>query len=194
MKACDAVREVKAETYETSMASILEIARKNLHNFKSVVDELGNRFLKIKALHEQQLDAMKSFLFGQHVMVNAPTGFGKSLIFQMLPYVVDSLTESQLGTCTMVVVCPLVSLMIDQVNSLKSKGINACYLTAQTMLSDIITENGTVIPSLIFCSPEGYLSSSTWRKLLNDPNFKSSCIGVTIDEAHCISSWYVYNI
>ena len=143
------------------MASIVEVARNNLHKFSSIVNELSYHYLKIKSLHKEQLEAIRSSLTGKHVMVNAPTGFGKSAKFQILPYVIDSLSELQLGTCTMVVVCPLVSLMIDQVNSLKAKGINACYLTAQTMLSDIITENGTVIPSLVFYSPEGYLNSST---------------------------------
>ena len=167
----------------------MEIARKNMNKFSSVSQEIATTYFGIESLHKIQLDAMEAFISGKHVMVNAPTGFGKSLIFQMMPYVVDSLTNSLLGNSVIIVVSPLISLMMDQVNSLKAKGVCTCYLSEDISIDDIVTESGEVVPSVLYCSPEGSLNSTLWRKLLLDPSFKSVCIGVTVDEAHCISSW-----
>ena len=50
-----------------------------------------------------------------------------SLIFQIPQNVVDSLNEPLLGQITLVAVNPLVSLMMEQVNSLRSKGIYSCF-------------------------------------------------------------------
>jgi ATP-dependent DNA helicase Q4 len=53
---------------------------------------------------EGQLEAVESILAGQSTMLILPTGLGKSLVFQALSLLLDSLV---------VVVCPLVSLIVD---------------------------------------------------------------------------------
>ena len=58
-----------------------------------------------------------------YVFVNLPTGYGKSLIYQALPFVYDSILEA--AGHIVVVVSPLVNLMKDQVDKLANLG-NSC--------------------------------------------------------------------
>jgi superfamily II DNA helicase RecQ len=44
---------------------------------------------------------------------------------------------------------------------------------------------------VVFGSPECLLSASTWRGLFMSELIKEMIIGVAIDEAHCITQWYV---
>ena len=62
-----------------------------------------------------------------------PTGFGKSICFQVIPFLFDyklGRIESPLPQrSVVVVVSPLVSLMVDQVTSLRLRGVNAAILS-----------------------------------------------------------------
>ena len=60
------------------------------------------------------------------MFVNFPTGYGKSLIYQALPFVYDSIPEA---AGHVVVVSPLVNLMKDQVDKLANLGILAASLS-----------------------------------------------------------------
>jgi superfamily II DNA helicase RecQ len=71
------------------------------------------------ALRGKQQAAITSALLGNDVFLLMPTGGGKSITFQLPAIVQGGLT---------VVVCPLVSLMIDQVSHLRACNVNAVYL------------------------------------------------------------------
>lgn len=105
------------------------------------------------------------------------TGSGKSLCYQIPPLVRGK---------TAIVVSPLLSLMQDQVMSLKQRGIKAEYLgstqTDQAVYSE--AEGGTF--DVLYMTPEKACSLPPrfWANLLN--------IGIcllAVDEAHCISEW-----
>ena len=81
-------------------------------------------------LKEEQLQAVMAVYEGKDVFVRLPTGFGKSLCYQVLPFVFDH----KLGligsgsSSAVLVISPLLSLMVDQVQSLRSgKCIIATY-------------------------------------------------------------------
>ena len=70
-----------------------------------------------------QAEAVQAIPQGQHVFVNLPTGYGKSLIYQMLPFCTSFLLES-MGKVTaevpvVLVVSPLIALMQDQAHKLE---------------------------------------------------------------------------
>ena len=58
-------------------------------------------------------------------MFSGRTGYGKSIVFQSIPLLADLLLDQVIGTSTVVVVCPLTALMLDQVNKMNDLGINA---------------------------------------------------------------------
>ena len=86
-------------------------------------------------------------------LINLPTGFGKSLIFQALPLVCDTVRGTT-GDIA-VVVSPLVNLMKDKVVKLANIGIPA------VTLRDISEENMKVVErgafSVVYGSPEAWL-------------------------------------
>ncbi|SDF72896.1 ATP-dependent DNA helicase RecQ [Methanolobus vulcani] len=107
-----------------------------------------------------------------------PTGGGKSLCYQLPALLKDGIT---------VVVSPLISLMKDQVDSLKENGIDAAYLnsTLKPAQSKRIYEElkrGEI--KILYVAPERLTMSGTITllKSLNVSLF-------AIDESHCISEW-----
>ena len=81
-------------------------------------------------------------------------------------------------------------LDFDQVACLQKLGIAAGYVFAeqeQRILKDV--EMGRY--NIVFASPESMLSVNRWRRMLTCEVYKKHLIGIAVDEAHCISHWYV---
>lgn len=76
------------------------------------------------SLKLQQLQCFEYMYQGNDVIAVLPTGFGKSILFQLLPDILPIKETSNI----VVVVCPLFSIIEDQLNVLKVMGIKACVL------------------------------------------------------------------
>ena len=74
-------------------------------------------------LKPEQLKSLEVVLAGSHVIAVLPTGFGKSLIYQLLPFAFDLQTDSS-SSC-LLVVSPLVALMVQQVERARRLGLNS---------------------------------------------------------------------
>jgi superfamily II DNA helicase RecQ len=88
----------------------------------------------------------------------------------------------------LIVICPVVALMKDQVNRLQVLGINAAYVSSdqlQSVLSKI--ENGEY--NLVFMSPESTLDNERWRSMVSNPVYTESLMGIAVDEVHCVTQW-----
>ncbi|KAL5716190.1 DNA helicase [Ranunculus cassubicifolius] len=132
----------------------------------------------------KQLDAIQAVLSGRDCFCLMPTGGGKSMCYQ-----IPALAKAGI----VLVVCPLIALMENQVTALKAKGIKAEFLSSSqtSRVKEKIHEDissGTPSLRLLYVTPEliatpGFMSKLTklhTRGLLNL---------IAIDEAHCISSW-----
>ena len=149
-------------------------------------------FFQIEQIHEEQLQCIKAFFSGKDVYLSAMTGYGKSFVYQSLPLLHDLLIEQAVGTSIAIVICPLVSLMMDQVSYIQSLGLNAAAIYSgqdPKILDDI--EAG--IYSYVYVSPESLLSVERWRTMLSSPTFKDHCIAVCIDEAHSLMRMTLLN-
>ena len=62
------------------------LSRPSLETFRLCVQSVCPMF-NVSSLKESQFQALYSFICGEEVFVNLPTGSGKSLIFQMAPLV-----------------------------------------------------------------------------------------------------------
>ena len=80
------------------------------------------------SLRPAQETALAAFAQGQDTVCLLPTGFGKSLIYQLAPYLKASLLSKDVTSYAVLVISPLNSIMRDQVRGLCKKGIPACYL------------------------------------------------------------------
>lgn len=110
-------------------------------------------------------------------LVLMPTGGGKSLCFQMAALMMEGMA---------VVVSPLISLMKDQVGSLRANGISAEALNSSNdegLNRNIIERCIAGQVKLLYISPERLVSGA--MQMLQSANVSL----IAIDEAHCISSW-----
>ena len=125
---------------------------------------MTNIFLKA-----EQHSSMEAVYNGHDVFMWLPTGCGKSLCNQALPFIMDF----QLGVvgsnkCLVLVVSPLVALMVEQVTSLRKRSVNCSMVTssmASTRTFYVATGNSLSTDSLLFCTPEA-LVRSKWRYIL----------------------------
>ena len=83
--------------------------------------------LRLERLNEKQAEAVTAFIGGKDVFVSLPTGYGKLVCFQSVPFVLDNIGGGT-DKCIAIVVEPTAAVMRDQVLALKSKGISAEFL------------------------------------------------------------------
>ena len=121
----------------------------------------------------KQQAIIEAVLNKEDSLVVLPTGGGKSLCYQLPALMFEGLT---------LVISPLISLMKDQVHSLKEKGIAAEYINSTLTLEESNDIKSRIDElKLLYIAPE---------RLQYAPFLKSVNISlIAIDEAHCISSW-----
>ena len=136
------------------------------------------KYWNFDSFRENQKEIIDAILLKNDVIALIPTGGGKSLCFQLPALIMD-------GCC--LVISPLIALMNDQVNRLKTLKIPADALhsgldreTSDGILSKFVS--GEL--KLLYISPER-LQSVFFRNILDKVNISF----VAVDEAHCISQW-----
>ena len=130
------------------------------------------------AFRPGQREAVETILTQRRLLLVAPTGGGKSLIYQ--------LPATVLGGTTLVV-SPLVSLMHDQVAALEARGVSATFLAATLDADEVRRRMSNLARGayrIAYVAPER-LAFPGFRGLARDIN----CPLIAIDEAHCISEW-----
>ena len=151
------------------------------------LEQLGLSHVVFK---EEQRAAIKSMYEGRDVFVCLPTGFGKSLCYQTLPFVLDYKGGSSTSSNAVIVVSPLIALMEDQVSGLRRRGVKSSIITSSAGVTKeyICTEEGLATDNLFFCSPEAIVSPK-WLETFERPEFSGRVVALVVDEAHCVSKW-----
>lgn len=152
--------DISKETIEISQAEVVE----------SIIDEFENGNIRNKNV--------------QDIFLTAPTGAGKSLLFQL-----PAIYLGEKYKTVSIVVTPLKALMVDQVNQLKEKAnynkvayINSDITVVERdeILNDI--HNGEI--DIVYLAPELLLSYDISYFLGNRK------LGLYIvDEAHTVTTW-----
>ncbi|MCW6108906.1 DNA helicase RecQ [Clostridium sporogenes] len=125
-----------------------------------------------------QEKVIESILKKEDTVAIMPTGAGKSICYQIPALIFEGVT---------VVISPLISLMKDQVDSLKEVGIEATYINSSLNNLEIeerIFNAREGLYKLIYIAPER-LESDSFVRSLNNLNIAL----VAVDEAHCVSQW-----
>ena len=125
-----------------------------------------------------QAEIIESITTGNDTLGLMPTGGGKSITFQVPALALEGMT---------IVITPLIALMKDQVQNLKSRGIKATAVySGMTRVEIVITLENCIFGDykFLYISPER-LDSEIFRTKLKSMNVSM----ITVDESHCISQW-----
>ncbi|KAL9961922.1 hypothetical protein ACROYT_G030961 [Oculina patagonica] len=139
-------------------------------------------------LKAEQKAAVESLLVGKDVFAVLPTGFGKSLIFQLFVLAKSRASSSLNGALpsierpTIIVISPLKSIVEEQIKS------NEFNLTAAELRFDVETlnavKNGET--QVVYAAAEQVLNEKFTSLLKEDCPFRRSLSLIVVDESHTV--------
>lgn len=139
---------------------------------------LLKKYYGYDSFRKGQREIIDAILCGRDVLGIMPTGGGKSICYQIPALILEGVT---------LVISPLISLMKDQVDTLKEYGI-AAELINSTLSNQEFKEviecatNGQY--KLLYVAPER-LETDSFLQLVREIPISM----VAVDEAHCVSQW-----
>ncbi|MFH1501381.1 MAG: RecQ family ATP-dependent DNA helicase [archaeon] len=146
----------------------------NLVNLEEVLGE-NTGFGEFR---KHQKGIIRNILEGRDIISVLPTGYGKSLCYQLPAVFQDGLT---------VVISPLVSLMRDQVEHLSQTKIKGAFIDS-LLSEEEYDEQARAVRSgeakILYVSPERLLNNKFYE-LVSGLEVSS----LVVDEAHCVSTW-----
>ena len=140
--------------------------------------EILEKYFGYKKFRPYQEEIINSILSRKNVLAIMPTGGGKSICYQIPALLLDGIT---------IVISPLISLMKDQVDTLKDMNINATYINStldDKKVKEILDGIKEYKYKIIYIAPER-LDNLDFIYMIRSLNISQ----VSIDEAHCISEW-----
>nr|XP_008257780.1 ATP-dependent DNA helicase Q1 [Oryctolagus cuniculus]XP_051706806.1 ATP-dependent DNA helicase Q1 [Oryctolagus cuniculus]XP_051706807.1 ATP-dependent DNA helicase Q1 [Oryctolagus cuniculus] len=149
-----------------------------------VKDTLQNTF-RLQKFRQLQLETINATMAGKEVFLVMPTGGGKSLCYQLPALCSDGFT---------LVICPLISLMEDQLMVLKQLGVSATMLNASSskehvkwVHAEMVNKNSKL--KLIYVTPEKIAKSKMFMSRLEKAYEARRFTRIAVDEVHCCSQW-----
>ncbi|XP_057296073.1 uncharacterized protein LOC130625010 [Hydractinia symbiolongicarpus] len=153
-------------------------------------------------LKPKQIICFEQLINGNDTLAVLPTGYGKSILYQLLPFVMPLQKKRNI----VIVVSPLNAIIEDQQKILSQRGVEVATLTyereecTEDLFAHLNTEdpvepnfkvsheikNGDI--DFLFGHPEAFLSH-TGRNLLKSKIYQDNVVACVVDEAHCVELW-----
>lgn len=153
---------------------------------KSILNTYNNSFnCNIECLKSKQKEAIKLLVQDQRdVVCMLPTGYGKSLIYELLPIAYRNQTKLD----AFVLVIEPLNIIIDQQLTKLGKNTSICLKNKMndSDIDRIASGSFSYIFSYIFSHPENIIGNKAVYQALRSCNKKSY---IVVDEAHCILDW-----
>ena len=156
--------------------------------FKDVLNKVLEIY-RIKNLKENQKKSIRLLALDKRdVLAVLPTGYGKSLIYQVLPKLFEegyNLLYGSKKTFSIIVVSPLEYIREQQVIKLNALGIKAVCLEKSTETDRAILSGHSY--EILFGSAEQWLSSK-WKKAIQEKRI-TNITALVVDEVHTVELW-----
>lgn len=161
---------------------------KDLVQHSIITDENINEslnLLKVASFKSLQKEAITSSLSGVDTLCLFPTGYGKSLIYQ-LPAVMEYGVSFLFS--------PLCSLLSDQLDTLNRLGIKSVWINAHLSIDELdsilVSLNTYVVPwRIVLLTPEKYTFSWRIQSVVDNLHRRQLIKRFIFDEVHCLSQW-----
>ena len=140
--------------------------------------DILHKYYGYTSFRKGQENIITSIINKEDVLAIMPTGGGKSICYQVPALCLDGIT---------IVISPLISLMKDQVDALKTMGVKARLINSSLSNSEYneaLEEIENDECKIIYIAPER-LDSMEFVNIIRGKNISQ----VAIDEAHCVSQW-----
>ena len=125
--------------------------------------DILKKYYGYTSFRKGQEDIINSIINKNDVLAIMPTGGGKSICYQIPAMVLEGIT---------IVISPLISLMKDQVDTLKTMGINATYINSSLEhqeFNEILDNIRDDKYKIIYVAPER-LDSYEFINIIRDKN------------------------
>ena len=158
-------------------------------------------------LKPKQVICLEKVFLNLDVLAVLPIGYGKTLIFCLLPALLFAKKNGTKFTnlsSIIIVVSPLNALIANQISRLNSGGITASALDVMSMkevsddgepevMCDFNYSDKQKLEighyNIVFVHPESVVSCVYGRKLMQSKPYQDNVCAVVVDEAHCILDW-----
>lgn len=140
--------------------------------------QILSKYWQHSSFRPAQKDIITSVLNGKDTLALLPTGGGKSVCYQVPALLSEGVT---------LVISPLISLMEEQVATLKNLEIDAACITAGMHYTEARRTLENTIEGaydLLYISPER-LQTNLFNEYLPAMDIRL----IAVDEAHCVSQW-----
>ena len=140
--------------------------------------DILQKYYGYTSFRKGQENIIKSIINKEDVLAIMPTGGGKSICYQVPALCLDGMT---------IVISPLISLMKDQVDALKTMGVKALLINSSLSNSEyskVLEDIENDECKIIYIAPER-LDNLEFVNIIIGKNISQ----VAIDEAHCVSQW-----
>jgi len=142
------------------------------------LDRILKKYWGYDRFRYPQREIIETVLSGRDVLAVLPTGFGKSLTYQVAGLAMQK---------PVIVISPLIALMEDQVASLRRRGLDAEAISGKLTRDELwrrLTNIRLGKYQFIFLSPERLQNRMVKEHLQSlSPGL------ICVDEAHCVSEW-----
>ena len=152
-------------------------------NEDKALSVLRNIF-KLEEFRPKQKEAIEAIISGKDCLILLPTGSGKTVCYAIPALLLPGVT---------IVITPLLSLLSDQVNKLRQKGINACFVRSSMTNEEKESvfhalSQSDVQYKLFYLTPEAVVTERM-KKQFTEMERNKVLGRFVIDEAHCVDTW-----
>ena len=155
------------------------------------LDRSLSSFPEVKSLKAEQRLVIEKVVHGRDGFAQLPTGFGKSLTFQILPPLCKcrkSMGHNFPSKPLVVIVSPLLSIMEDQVKWLRSRGFAAAYI-GESNDKDRSIIHGQGNFNFVYGSPESLAGDSRFRDMFSQDFYRRNTLAIVCDQVHTVVDW-----